>query len=112
MALSNNKQLRTVLVKQDIAKNMRKAAHTNYLPKVDAMGGYEFFSREISLLSKDQKTAFANLGTPAMTGIGEHATSVITSLIQQGILTPEMGQQMGALIGKMGEPAAQLGNQI
>ena len=102
MALSNNKQLRTVLVKQDIAKNMRKAAHTNYLPKVDAMGGYEFFSREISLLSKDQKTAFANLG----------ATSVITSLIQQGILTPEMGQQMGALIGKMGEPAAQLGNQI
>ena len=112
MALSNNKQLRTVLVKQDIAKNMRKAAHTNYLPKVDAMGGYEFFSREISLLSKDQKTAFANLGTTAMTGIGEHATSVITSLIQQGIVTPEMGQQMGALIGKMGEPAAQLGNQI
>ena len=112
MALSNNKQLRTVLVKQDIAKNMRKAAHTNYLPKVDAMGGYEFFSREISLLSKDQKTAFANLGTTAMAGIGEHATSVITSLIQQGIVTPEMGQQMGALIGKMGEPAAQLGNQI
>ena len=98
MALSNNKQLRTVLVKQDIAKNMRKAAHTNYLPKVDAMGGYEFFSREISLLSKDQKTAFANLGTTAMTGIGEHATSVITSLIQQGIVTPEMGQQIGQKI--------------
>ena len=112
MALSNNKQLRVALVKQDVALNTRKAARTKYLPKVDVLGGYEFFSREISLLSKDQKATFANLGTNATTGIGSHMSATLTSLVQQGIIAPEMAQQIGALAGQIGQPLAQLGNQI
>lgn len=112
MALSNNKQLRVALVKQDVAANLRKAARTKYLPKVDAVGAYEYNSREISLLSKDQKTAFANLGTNAMSGLGENMSSMLTGLVQQGLVTPEMAQQMGAVLGQIGQPVAQYGNQI
>ena len=112
LALQNNKQLGVTRVKQEMALNLRKAARTNYLPKVDVIGGYEFFSREISILNKDQKNAFANLGTTAMTGISGHMTSTLTSLVQQGLIKPEMAQQLGALMGQMGQPIAQLGNQI
>jgi outer membrane protein TolC len=51
LALQNNKQLGVTRVKQEMALNLRKAARTNYLPKVDVIGGYEFFSREISILN-------------------------------------------------------------
>lgn len=112
MALSNNKQLRATRMKQEVAANLRKAAHTKYLPKVDAVGGYEFMSREISLLSKDQKATFANIGTTAMTGMGENMTSMLTNLVQQGLVTPETAQQMGGLMGQLGQPLAQFGNQV
>ena len=112
LALQNNKQLGVTRVKQEMALNLRKAARTNYLPKVDVIGGYEFFSREISILNNDQKNTFANLGTTAMTGVGEHLSSTLTSLVQQGLIKPEMAQQLGALMGQMGQPIAQLGNQI
>lgn len=112
MALSNNKQLRASRMKQEVATNLRKAAHTKYLPKVDAVGGYEFMSREISLLNKDQKTAIANIGTATMTGMGESLPSMLTNLVQQGLVTPEMAQQMGTLLGQFSQPLAQFGNQI
>ena len=47
MALRNNKQINVSKFKKDVAYNLRKSARTKYLPKVDAMGGYEWFSREI-----------------------------------------------------------------
>ena len=46
----------------EVAENTRKAAKTKYLPRVDALAGYQHFSREISLLSDDQKNTFSNLG--------------------------------------------------
>ena len=112
MALSNNKQLRVAMVKQDVAANIRKAARTNYLPKVDAVGGYEFFSREISLLSKDQQATFANMGTSLMTGIGSSMPDVLTGMVMKGALTPEFAQQMGAVMNELGQPAAAIGNQL
>ena len=112
MALSNNKQLRVAMVKQDVAANMRKAARTNYLPKVDAAGGYEFFSREISLLSKDQQATFANMGTALMTGIGSSMPDVLTGMVMKGAITPEFAQQMGAVMNELGQPAAAIGNQL
>ena len=112
LALDNNKQLGVARVKQDIALNTRKAARTQYLPKVDVLGGYEFFSREISLLSKDQKATFANLGTNVMTGLGDHVSAVLTGLVQKGVVTPEMAQQLGAVMNQLGQPAAQAGNQL
>jgi outer membrane protein TolC len=51
MALRNNKQINASKLKKDVATNLKKSARTKYLPKVDAMGGYEWFSKEISLLN-------------------------------------------------------------
>ena len=100
MALRNNKQLSVSRVKQDVAANLRKSARTKYLPHVSALGGYEWTSKEISLLNDDQKSALSNLGTnmaSAVTGKAGEAmadipTSVWQSLGQLGI-TPAMVQQ-------------------
>jgi len=60
MALRNNKQLSVSRVKQDVAANLRKSARTKYLPHVSALGGYEWTSKEISLLNDDQKAFFVS----------------------------------------------------
>ncbi len=62
MALENNKQMQVSRVKQSIAENQRKSARTKYLPRVSALGAYEYSSRGISLLNKDQKALLNNLG--------------------------------------------------
>ena len=46
MALRNNKQLNASKLKKDVAYNLKKSARTKYLPKVDALGGYEWVRRE------------------------------------------------------------------
>ena len=63
MALRNNKQINASRLKKDIAYNLKKSARTKYLPKVDALGGYEWFNREISLLNNNQKSAISNIGS-------------------------------------------------
>ena len=44
MALRNNKQLNASKLKKDVATNLKKSARTKYLPNVDALGGYDWFS--------------------------------------------------------------------
>ena len=72
LALRNNKQLNASRLKQEVATNIRKAARTKYLPKIDAIGGYQYFSRQISLLSGAQQDEISNLGT-SMAGAGAQA---------------------------------------
>ena len=112
LALANNKQLGVARVKQEMAANTRKAVRTKYLPKVDAVAGYEFFSREISLLNNDQKTTLANLGTTAVTGLSGNISTVVTALVQQGMISPEMAQKIGDMVNLFGPQAAQMGNQL
>lgn len=108
LALENNKQLNIGRLKQEMAVNTRKAVRTKYLPKVDAVGGYEYFSKEVSLLSNSQKSALSNLGTNA----GTNVSQTIINLAQQGIITPETAQQLGGLLTKYGNPLIELGNKI
>ena len=63
MALRNNKQMGVAKIKQEVNANLRKSARTQYLPKVNALGGYMWMSREISILNDDQKEALSNMGT-------------------------------------------------
>ena len=63
MALSNNKQLGAAKIKQEMSKNLRKSARTKYLPHVNMVGGYLFSSKEVSILSDQQKQHFSNLGS-------------------------------------------------
>jgi len=100
MALRNNKQMGVSRVKQEVAANLRKSARTKYLPHVSALGGYEWTSKEISLLSDDQKKALSNMGTSLTTAVGPDIPAVlsmlpqdmVSQLVQSG-LTPEVIQQ-------------------
>lgn len=121
LAIRNNKQLQVSRINKELAENNRKSARTQYLPKVDAVAGYEYFSREINLLSKSQKSALRNIGTTGVqqvsgdlnTGINEQ----LTSMVQQGTLTAAQAQQLGGFMnqfadGPVAQYAAGLGNTI
>ena len=55
LALSNNKELRISAEKITAAHYEKKAAFTNYLPKIAAVGTYMRTQKEISLL-RDRKS--------------------------------------------------------
>ena len=112
LALHNNKQINVSKLKQEMALNIRKAARTKYLPKVDAAGGYQYFSESISLLSKDQQSALNNLGTNLATAAGGSLAGMITGLVRQGIITPAVAQQINGMVNQVGAPMATTGNEI
>lgn len=107
MALRNNKQINASKLKKDVAYNLRKSARTQYLPKVDAMGGYEWFSREISLLNNDQKTMFSNMGTNLGNSLSGNINNIFTQLVSQGQMSPETAQQLGQVLNKNMAPLAE-----
>jgi outer membrane protein TolC len=120
MALRNNKQLSVSRVKQDVAANLRKSARTKYLPHVSALGGYEWTSKEISLLNDDQKASLSHLGTSLTTGIQEKAGEVMQQVPQSvwdmlgtmGITPASIQGEMGKVLGPMGVSLNQTGQRI
>jgi len=112
MALRNNKQLNAARLQKDVTYNARKSARTQYLPKLDAVGGYQYYSKEISLLNNSQKGALSNLGTNALTNVGSSLEQMLTGLVQQGAMTPQSAQQLGQLFQLVNGPIAQKGNEI
>lgn len=101
LAIRNNKQLRVANLKKEVAYNTRKAVRTKYLPKVDLVGGYEYVSKEISLLSDDQKNALNNIGTNLSAGAGSGITNALASMAQQGLITPQQAAGLGQMAGQM-----------
>ena len=99
MALRNNKQLGVAKVKQEASTNMRKSARTQYLPKVNAVGGYMWMNKEISILNDDQKVALSNLGTSATSKLQDALTPLVSTLPAetQAKIAGDMGQFAGVL---------------
>ena len=99
MALRNNKQLGVAKVKQEASTNMRKSARTQYLPKVNAVGGYMWMNKEISILNDDQKVALSNLGTSATSKLQDALTPLVSTLPveTQAKIAGDMGQFAGVL---------------
>ena len=112
LALQNNRQLKISNMTVDVAENTHKAAKTKYLPRVDALAGYQHFSREISLLSDDQKNTLSNLGTNTFGQLGGQIGQNLSSLAQQGVLSPQVAQQLGQLLSNVSTPLTQAGNNI
>lgn len=110
LAIRNNKQLSISRLKQEVARNTSKATKTKYLPKIDVLGGYEYTSREISLLSDYQKTEISNIGSKATGMLGNELTPIITSLTQQGIITPEQASHLGNFISHFGSSMGEVLN--
>lgn len=99
MALRNNKQMRVAEMKKDVTANTRKAARTQYLPKVNAVGGYLWTSREVSILNDEQKDNLNNMGTNLATNL-QTALSPLTSALPeatQAKLAGDMTAMAGAL---------------
>lgn len=96
LALANNKALRISQEKITAAHYERKAAFTNFLPKIDVSGGYMHTQKEVSLLSDDQKNAIGNIGTELQQGI----EGLLGSL--PGInLPPQLGALLSPLAGAL-----------
>lgn len=92
LALENNKALLIQREQVKAATYQRKAAFTNYLPKLSASGGYLHTTREISILNQRQKNALAQMGS-SMGGSLQNAIEAI------GQLRPELVpllQQLGS----------------
>ena len=99
MALRNNKEMSMSRIKQEVATNLRKSARTQYLPQVNAVGGYLWSSKEVSLLDDDQKSALNNLGTNTVGALESNLSAIIQSLPAslQSALLQGMGQLAGGL---------------
>lgn len=102
MALRNNKTLSASRLQLDMAHYKVKAAKTKYLPHVSALGGYELTSREISLLSDDQKASLSSAGTHATGALHNDISSALSGLAQQGAISPELANGLGNLFGQVG----------
>lgn len=99
MALRNNKQMGVAKIKQEVNANLRKSARTQYLPKVNAVGGYLWMSREISILSDDQKDALSNMGTNTTAKLQEALAPLASTLPaeSQAKMVSDLSQFSGAL---------------
>ena len=95
MALRNNKTLSASRLQLDMARYTSKAAKTKYLPHVSSVGGYELTSRQISLLSKSQKSALSNAGTNATGALHDDISGALSNLAHEGVLTPEQASSLG-----------------
>lgn len=112
MALRNNKTLSASRLQLDMARYNKKAAKTKYLPHLSALGGYELTSREISLLSKDQKSALSNAGTNTTGALHNDIAGALTNLAQQGILTPEQASNLGGMFRQVGSKIGEAVNHV
>ena len=92
LALANNKELRISQEKINAARYQKKAAFTNFLPKIDVMGAYMRTQKEISLLSDEQKQTISNIGTATGAQLQE-------ALQQLGASNPMLGSLLQPLAG-------------
>lgn len=85
-----------------------KAAFTNFLPKLSALGTYMHSTKEISILSDDQKATISNIGTATQ----QNLISALTQFVQKN---PAMAQLLQPLSGMIPDIATALnttGNKI
>ena len=106
LALRNNKQLSISKVKQDVAANLRRSARTKYLPRVSAIGTYQYTNEEISILNQDQKDILNNLGTSVVQSPGFQSNmQAVTELLPQvSTMLAQMGiplEELQAMAGQM-----------
>lgn len=105
LALRNNKELAQGQAEIDKATYDRKAAHTNYLPKVSLSAGYLRTGKQVSLLSNSQQNALNNLGSNIANQIGSQFPALAQQILQTH---PELAP----LIAGISEQLPQLGQAI
>lgn len=112
LALRNNKELAQSKVKMDKAKWDRKAAHTNFLPKVSLTAGYLRSGDEISLLSKNQQSAINNLGNTAVSQFGTQFPAIAQQIVANHPDLAPLIQDVSGALQQNGGLLAQGGNAL
>ena len=112
LAITNNKQLGVARTQQKMASYNVMSAKTKYLPRINAMAGYELTSREISILNNNQKNMLNHLGTNAMAGMEPKVSEIMTGMVQNGTITPQMAQQLGQQMGTLSSSLAAMGDEL
>lgn len=97
MALRNNKELAIADAKKEKTRWDRKAAHTNYFPKVSLTAGYMRTGDEVSILNDNQKAALNNLGTNATGQFAQIARQIVTAHPDLAPLVQSVGQYLPQL---------------
>ena len=117
MALRGNKQMSVAQAKQEMAANVRKSARTKYLPHVNAVGGYMFTSKEISILNDGQKAMLSSIGGDAFAGVTSSMQSFGANLTADqktaidGVLAP-FGTTTEQAMSDMGEKINNASEQL
>lgn len=112
LAVANNKQLSISRLGQDVAENVRRAAQTKKLPRINGLAGYEHFSREISILNKGQKSALSNLGSNATGAVTSSIANTLNGWVQQGLISPKVAQEITNRIEQYAAPIADGGDRF
>lgn len=112
MALRNNKELLISKEKMEATRYERKAAFTNYLPKVAATGAYMRNEKEISLLSDAQKGAIGSVGTQVSGALQQGIQGILTQHPELTQNPTIMGiiQQLGSM--DIASPLNQVGQSL
>ena len=108
LALQNNKELLISGEKITAAHYQKKAAFTNFLPKINAAGTYMRTEKEISLLSDDQKSKLVNMGTE----MGQTAQSIFKQIATTNPELAQLLQPLAAYIPGIVAPMNELGQGI
>lgn len=84
LALYNNNSLKISRTRKEVAYYDRKAAFTEYLPKLSFSGAFFWNSESLSLLSNSQQKSLSNLGWIVTSNLKtlSNETSLITNLQQ------------------------------
>lgn len=104
MALHHNKLLLAARERVTAAHNERKAAFTNFLPKVSATGIYLHNQKELSLLSDKQKTALNQLGTSTQNSLLAAMEQIVAvNPLLEPLLSPLAGMDIATPLNGLGQ---------
>lgn len=104
LALRHNKELQAAREGVTAARYERKAAFTNFLPKVSATGAYLYTNRELSLLSHGQKQSLATMGDRVQGGLQTALTELAAdNPLLAPLLEPLAGVDVAAPINEVGQ---------
>ncbi len=92
LALANNKALHMSRLHAEAAHWQHKSVMTSYLPKISAIGTYQHTTREVSLLSKEQKQRLSGMGTTMAGAAAQGFQQGAASMQQQIAGLPESPQ--------------------
>ncbi|MBQ7280947.1 MAG: TolC family protein [Bacteroidales bacterium] len=102
LALESNSQIKILDEKRQSAEDMRKLALTEFFPRVSANGLYHWSSRNVEILSDDQKTRLSTLGDQATALVGKSLSTRAGKWVWDNAMA-QASTKMAAGMNEMGQ---------